>query len=621
MAKLSETEIAELKQVFASFDKDSSGHIDAKELKSVLQELKMYESDSQVQNLIKEVDANSSGTIELNEFLDIVLAIKNGKGGSLKFAKVYSKQKELVQVQGHSGVHSFAEEEMAAFSEHLNQCLGEDKDLKHLMPLEGKGMDLCKKVKDGLLIAKFVNVAVPETIDERALNKVTAKDGKHRELTLFQINENQNLGIAAAKSIGVITTNVGAAELIAGEKHPHLVLGMVWQLVKIQLLNSISLKNHPELIRLLEEGEELSDLLKLTPEQLLLRWFNYHLKASGSSKRVKNFTSDVKDSEAYTILLNQIAPGQCDKSALSLSDPLKRADKVLGNSRKLGVNPFLKANDIAAGNGRLNLAFVAAIFNQCPGLDPISKEELDKAGLMDDDFGDSREERAFRMWINSLGLKDLYMNSLFEDVKDGLGLLKVIDHIEPGLVDWKTVEKQPNNKFKKVSNNNYAVTLGKDKKLNLSLVGIGGSDIVDGNKKLILGFVWQLMRTHTLKFLAEVQSKKFGGKPVTDEMIIAWANDTVKGSGKDSKMTGFKDPTLSDGIFFIDLLNAVESRVVTWEYVTEGKTPEEKLANARYAISVARKLGATIFLLPEDIVEVKPKMILTFIASVMSVQK
>jgi plastin-1 len=619
--KIPESEVAELKAVFASFDKDSSGHIDAKELKAVLKELKMYESESQVHGLIAEVDANKSGTIEFNEFLDIVLAIKAGKGGSLKFAKVYSKQKELVQVQGTVGVHSFAEEEMAAFSEHLNQCLGQDKDLKHLMPLESKGMDLCKKVKDGLLIAKFVNVAIPETIDERALNKVVGKDGKVRELTLFQINENQNLGIAAAKSIGVVTTNVGAAEMVAGEKHPHLVLGMVWQLVKIQLLNSISLKNHPELIRLLEEGEELADLMKLTPEQLLLRWFNYHLKAAGSSKRVKNFSSDVKDSEAYTILLNQIAPGTCDKSALSQSDPLKRADKVLGNAKKLGVKPFLKNSDITGGNARLNLAFTAAIFNQCPGLDPISKEELDKVGLMDDDFGDSREERAFRMWINSLGAKDLYMNSLFEDVKDGLGLLKVIDHIEPGLVDWKQVEKQPNNKFKKVSNNNYAVVLGKAKELNLSLVGIGGSDIVDGNKKLILGFVWQLMRHHTLKFLAQVQSKKFGGKPVTDDMIIAWANDTVKASGKDSKMSGFKDPSLADSLFFIDLLAAVEPRVIAWENVNEGKSPDDKLQNARYAISVARKLGAVIFLLPEDIVEVKPKMILTFIASIMSVQK
>jgi len=176
-------------------------------------------------------------------------------------------------------------------------------------------------------------------------------------------------------------------------------------------------------------------------------------------------------------------------------------------------------------------------------------------------------------------------------------------------------------KFKKCTNNNYAVDLGKAKELNLSLVGVGGSDIVDGNKKLILGFAWQLMRKHTLKFLAEVQAKKFGGKPVTDEMIVQWANETVKTSGKSTSMKSFKDPSLNDSLFFLDLLAAVDNRVINWEYVTEGKSAEDKLNNARYAISVARKLGAVIFLLPEDIVEVKPKMILTFVASIMSVSK
>jgi len=617
MAKFSEKELAEYKAIFSSFDKDGSGQIDVNELNSCLKELKMYKSDAETLKLISEVDKNSNSTIEFNEFLDVVLAIKQGKGGKYEFAKVYSKQKELIQVAGHSGVHSFSEEEMSAFAEHLNQCLQDDKDLKHLLPIETKGVDLCKKVYDGLLLSKFINVAIPGTIDERALNKIKGA-GK---LSLFQVNENQNLCIEAAKSIGVITTNVGAAELTHGEKYPHLVLGMVWQLVKIQLLNSISLKSHPELIRLLEEGETLEDLMKLTPEQLLLRWFNYHLKKAGHPKRVKNFSGDVKDSEAYTVLLNQIAPGVCDKSALGLSDPEARAQKVLNNAAKLDVKAFLKAKDIASGNPRLNLAFTAAIFNQCPGLDPLTQEELEKAGLLEDDFGDSREERAFRMWINSLGIKDLYINSLYEDVKDGLALLKVIDKIHPGLVEWKKVEMKPNHKIKKVGNNNYAVELGKGKELGLSLVGIGGSDIADGNKKLILAVVWQLMRFHTLKFLQEVQAKKFGGKPVTDQMVLEWANEQVKSTGSSRKIGSFKDPSLSDALFFLDLLKSVESRVVDAVYVFDPPTDEQKIENARYAISIARKLGATIFLLPEDITEVKPKMILTFIASIMSISK
>lgn len=55
----------------------------------------------------------------------------------------------------------------------------------------------------------------------------------------------------------------------------------------------------------------------------------------------------------------------------------------------------------------------------------------------------------------------------------------------------------------------------------------------------------------------------------------------------------------------MDLLFAIESRIIDWDFVTAGESDEDALLNAKYAISVARKLGAVIFLLPEDIVEVK----------------
>ena len=55
-------------------------------------------------------------------------------------------------------------------------------------------------------------------------------------------------------------------------------------------------------------GETLEDLMALSPEEILLRWFNYHLEKAGSKRRVNNFSGDIKDSECYTILLNQIAP-------------------------------------------------------------------------------------------------------------------------------------------------------------------------------------------------------------------------------------------------------------------------------------------------------------------------
>lgn len=43
---------------------------------------------------------------------------------------------------------------------------------------------------------------------------------------------------------------------------------------------------------LLEEGESLEELMKLTPEELLLRWANFHLKKVGMS--ISNFSGDIK---------------------------------------------------------------------------------------------------------------------------------------------------------------------------------------------------------------------------------------------------------------------------------------------------------------------------------------
>jgi len=297
-------------------------------------------------------------------------------------------------------------------------------------------------------------------------------------------------------------------------------------------------------------------------------------------------------------------------------DRTGRAEKVIDDSSSIGVPTFIKPRDIVSGNSKLNLAFCASIFNSNPGLEPLSEQEqLELAGLMDDDVEGSREERAFRMWINTLGLPNLYINSLFDDLQDGLVLLRVIDAIEPGIVDWRfRVEHKPTNKFKKLTNNNYAVDLGKQ--MGFSLVGIGGVDIHDGNKKLILAFVWQLMRYHTIKFLSQLS---MDGAQVNEAQILEWANKTVAGAGKNSTMHSFKDGSLASGVFLLDLLGAVEPRVMNWDLVTTGETEEDQLLNAKYAISVARKLNCTIFLLPEDIVEVKPKMMLTFVAAIMTV--
>ena len=51
--------------------------------------------------------------------------------------------------------------------------------------------------------------------------------------------------------------------------------------------------------------------------------------------------------------------------------------------------------------------------------------------------------------------------------------------------------------------------------------------------------------------------------------------------------------------------------------VLSGATERECTLNARYAISCAHKMGCRVFLTWEDIVQVKPKMVLTLLAAAM----
>ena len=41
------------------------------------------------------------------------------------------------------------------------------------------------------------------------------------------------------------------------------------------------------------------------------------------------------------------------------------------------------------------------------------------------------------------------------------------------------------------------------------------------------------------------------------------------------------------------------------------------MSNAKYAITMARRIGAPVYALPEDLVEVKYKMVMTVYASLM----
>jgi plastin-1 len=258
------------------------------------------------------------------------------------------------------------------------------------------------------------------------------------------------------------------------------------------------------------------------------------------------------------------------------------------------------------------------------------------------------------MWLNSLNLgaeedasgkvikEPIHVQNLFTDACDGLILLYALDKVHPGCVDWKRANlRRPISKFKAIENCNLAVTVAKT--VRYSMVNIGGLDINRGSRKLILGVVWQMMRCHLLQILSSLCSASGVGTSggtfahsrktvhskssmsmskkkqdtVDESVVVQWANRRVQLAGKESGMADFKDKSLASGIFLLDLLFAISPGCLNPALCTEGATDEDKKNNARYVISVARKMGATVFCTWEDVVEVRPKMMTALVACLM----
>lgn len=418
------------------------------------------------------------GKLNYNEFEQICIDLK-AKEVASSFKQVVSKKENLETLGGMSEgsaigtTHSVRLEEQISFSEWINSNLLNDQDLKHLLPIDPEGKALYEKIKDGILLCKLINHSCPDTIDERAINK--------KNLTVYTKFENLTLALVSSSAIGCNIINIDAHDLAKGK--PHLALGLLWQIIRVGLFSHITLDSCPGLATLINDDERLEDLMKLSPEAILLRWVNHHLERAGIQRRCNNFTSDISDSEIYSYLLKQIAPNEAGVTTEAIHEPhlVHRAETMLQQAAKLNCRSFVTPQDVVNGVYKLNLAFVANLFNNWPGLDQPEQIE----GL--EAIEETREEKTYRNWMNSMGVKP-YVNWLYSDLADGLVIFQLFDIITPGSVNWQRVHQRfsPLRKFmEKLENCNYAVELGKQQKF--SLVGIAGQDISDGNATLTLG--------------------------------------------------------------------------------------------------------------------------------------
>lgn len=618
VTQISREDLEDLKEAFDKIDIDNSGYVSDFELQELFREARFALPGFKVREIVEKFisagDINKDEKISFEEFVAIYQELKS-KEVRETFRKSITRRDGIRSFGGISGIssegtqHSYSHEDKVAFVNWINKALAKDPDCSHLIPMAPENDSLFTSVKDGILLCKMINLSQPDTIDERVINK--------KKRTTFTMTENLILALNSASAIGCTVVNIDAQDLMSGT--PHLVLGLLWQIIKIGLFADIELTRNEALIVLLGEHEELDMLLSMSPEELLLRWVNHHLGAAGEQP-IRNFSDDIKDSKAYFHLLNQISPKgegeeemriEIDMSGLMEKDDVQRAELMLRQAARLDCRQFVTPQDVVAGNHKLNMAFVANLFNMYPALHKPSENGYDLTMLE----GETKEERTFRNWMNSLGVTP-FVNHLYSDLVDALVILQLYERIGVP-VDWKKVNRPPypalGTNMKKLENCNYAVALGKQE-AKFSLVGIGGQNINEGSEMHTLALVWQLMRRYTVKVLSDLGD----GERVNDQIIINWVNNTLREGRKSSFITSFKDNSISTSLPVIDLIAVVAPNAIREEMVKRGDlSAADKMNNAKYVISVSRKIGAKVYALPDDLVEVKPKMVMTVFACLM----
>ncbi|KAJ0062987.1 hypothetical protein NL108_010266, partial [Boleophthalmus pectinirostris] len=564
---------------------DNSGYVSDFELQELFREASFSIPGYKVREIMETFiagDTNKDEKISFEEFVSIYQELKS-KQISETFRKTISRRDGIRSFGGLSGnscegtQHSYSEEEKVAFVNWINKALAKDPDCEHLLPMNPDNESLFASVRDGILLCKMINFSQPDTIDERVINT--------KKLTTFKMTENLVLALNSASAIGCTVVSVDAHDLMAGK--PHLVLGMLWQIIKVGLFADIEISRNEGLVCLLMDGEQLDHLLSLSPEELLLRWVNYHLRNAGT-QTISNFSEDIKDSRAYFYLMDQISPKgddyrisvRIDMSGINEHDLNRRAELMLQQAARLDCRQFVSPRDVTSGNSKLNMAFVANLFNNHPALERGGMNGLDMGRIE----AETREEKTFRNWMNSLGVSP-NVNHLYWDLCNGLVILQLLEKVKVH-VNWRKVNQPPypalGGNMKRLENCNYAVELGRDV-AHFSLVGVGGQNINEGSPLHILALLWQLMRRYTVLVLSDLGD----GERVGDNIILDWVNTTLGPQLKDSQISSFRvrDKKISTSLPVIDLIDVIAPGTVKWDMVQKSEkgrslTKEDKLNNA-----------------------------------------
>ncbi|XP_072205225.1 dystrophin isoform X13 [Excalfactoria chinensis] len=234
-----------------------------------------------------------------------------------------------------------------------------------------------------------------------------------------------------------------------------------------------------------------------------------------------------------------------------------------------------------------------------------------KAAGMEDEREDV-QKKTFTKWINAQFAKcgRRCIEDLFNDFRDGRKLLELLEC----LIGQKIAKEKGSTRVHALNNVNKALQILQ--RNNVDLVNIGSSDIVDGNHKLTLGLIWNIILHWQVK---DVMKNIMAGLQQTnsEKILLSWVRQSTRNYPQ-VNVINFTS-SWSDGLAFNALLHSHRPDLFDWNAVASQQSPVQRLD---HAFNIARQhLGIEKLLDPEDVATACPdkKSILMYVTSLFQV--
>ncbi|KAI9661969.1 MAG: hypothetical protein M1831_002884 [Alyxoria varia] len=213
------------------------------------------------------------------------------------------------------------------------------------------------------------------------------------------------------------------------------------------------------------------------------------------------------------------------------------------------------------------------------------------------------QEKTFVRWLNSkLKARDLSIQDLSKDFSDGVILIHLLEIL--GNESLGRYASKPKLRVQKFENVNIALDYIRSR--SIQMTNIGAEDVVDGNRKIILGLIWTLILRFTI---SDINEEGLSAK----EGLLLWCQRKTACYEEDVNVVDFSG-SWNDGLAFCALLDIHRPDLIDFESLDK----RDHRGNMQLAFDIASKeVGIPDLLDVEDVCDVpRPdeRSLMTYIA-------